>query len=375
MQRRTRLIASAVAAATAALSLLPSPATAAPKPATLHSFGPTGQLNTSESFTPAGATPVVGDFDETNGEDIIWYTPGAGGDAFWSGHGDGTWTAEPMSINGTYTPYVGDFAGDDKGDDVLWYSATGASQLWDFDGDEGYELVKTSLPGVGGSGQVLIGDFTSDSVMDVIRYRPGAGAEQWWDFDAPGAAPYAITTRPLDVNGTYTPVVGNFFQDPGQYDRGIDILWYAPGAAADSMWDFNADGSITANPMSINGTFKPLVGTWMKGFSDQILWYAPGAAADSLWSFDLAHATTKKALTINGTYTPYTCECVKSGLGDRNDILWHGVGGAPDAIWSNNGDTFAPTSYSYPGSSITGSKLAIWAAADDGFQDVALAYG
>lgn len=374
MQRRTRLLAAAVAA-TAALGLLPSaPASAAAKPAHLATFGPTGGADVTESFTPPGATPVLGDFDETDGQDIIWYTPGAGGDAFWSGNGDGTWDASALSISGTYTPYVGQFANPDKGDDVLWYSTSGASQLWDYDGDNGYELLQTTLPGVGGAGTILVGDFTSDEVTDVVRYRPGAQPEQWWDFDDPGASRYAVTSRTFSVNGTYTPVVGSFHQTPIAGDYGDDILWYAPGAATDSLWDFEPHGTYEANPISINGTFTPLVGRWMASPAEQILWYAPGAAADSVWSFAADHSVTKKGLTINGTYTPYTCECVSSGLGDRDDIIWHGAGTAPDAVWSNNGPAFAPTSYSYPGGTIRGSKLAL-PYATDGFQQSVLAYG
>ncbi len=374
MRAPARLLATALAATTA-LGLIPTnPAGAANPPAQVHGFGPTGQLSSTEQFAPPGATPVLGDFDEKNGQDIIWYTPGAGGDAFWSGNEDGTWTASALTVNGTYTPYVGQFGNSDKGDDILWYSATGASQLWDYDGDEGFELVKTSLPAVTGAGTILVGDFTSDEVTDVIRYRPGAQPEQWWDFDEPAASTVAITTRSLSVNGTYTPVVGQLHRDTISGDDGDDILWYAPGAAADSLWDFDPHATYNAHPLSINGTFTPLVGRWMKSANDQILWYAPGQAADSLWSFSEDHTVTKKGLTINGTYTPYTCECVKSGLGDRDDILWHGQGTAPDAIWSNNGDTFAPTSYSYPGTSIRGSKLALPYLGDD-FRQSVLALG
>lgn len=374
MQRRTRLLAAALAATTA-LGLVPTaPASAANPPARHHWFGPNGQLNTTEDFTPPGATPVIGEFDVEQGDDIIWYTPGAGGDAFWSSNGDGTYTASALSISGTYTPYVGSFAGDGKGQDVLWYSTTGASQLWDFREPEDGPTLKTSLPGVTGTGQIIVGDFTGDGADDVIRYRPGAQPEQWWDFDRPTANPNpVITNRTLSVGGTYTPIVGRFDQDASVGDNGQDIFWYAPGSGADSLWDFQANASVTTRSMTVNGTFKPLVGHWMSSPHEQILWYAPGSAGDALWAFEGNDTLTKKSLTINGTYTPYTCECIGSGLGDRSDILFHGVGNAPDAIWSNNGPTFAPVSHSYPGTAIRGSKLALPHV--DGFDQYPLAYG
>ncbi|HEV7719731.1 MAG TPA: hypothetical protein VGO60_00520 [Iamia sp.] len=373
MQRRTRLIAAALAATTA-LGLIPSPASAANPPAQLHTFGPGGQLNSSEQFAPPGATPVIGTFDTEVGEDIIWYTPGPGGDAFWSSNQDGTWTASALSVSGTYTPYVGRFGGEDKADDILWYSTTGASQLWDYEVDAGVALIKTNLPTVTGTGTILVGDFTTDGTPDIVRYRPGAQPEQWWDFDTPGdgAAP-TITNRSFSVNSTYTPIVGAFHTDTGQGDYGADILWYAPGAAADSLWDFNTDGSHGATALAVNGTFVPIVERWSGNQADDILWYAPGPAADSLWDFGPSHSLQTTPQTINGTYTPYTCRCVDSGLGDRDDIVWHGPGNAADAVWSFNGTTFAHTSYSYPGTRIRGAKLAVYST--DSVYETVISYG
>lgn len=373
MRAPARLLSAALAAAALTLTAtLPTPAGAAPEPAQLVRFGPGGQASITEPFAPGGATPVIGSFDDRSGEDILWYTPGAGGDAFWSGNADGTWEVSPVSVSGTYTPYVGTFAEEDKGHDIVWYSATGTSQLWDFPEDGG-PVVQTPLPGVGGPGKVLVGDFTSDGYTDLIRYQPGTAADSWWDFEIPtGAANHVVSSRALSVNGSYTPVVGQFARDNAQGDYGEDVLWYAPGTAADTLWDFNANASITARPVSINGTFKPLVGRWMASAHDQILWYAPGAAADSVWSFNADHTVATKAVSINGTYTPYSCDCVPSGAGDRDDIVFHGQGNATDVVWSMNGTAFAPTAYTYAGSTLTGSKLATWQPEFDG---VVLAYG
>jgi len=363
MQRRIRLLSAALAATTA-LGLLPAtPAVAAPPPAQLHTFGPSGQLNSTETFAPPGATPVIGAFDAEAGDDIIWYTPGAGGDAFWSSNQDGTWTASALSVSGAYTPYVGFFGGGhDSGQDVLWYSSTGASQLWDFDDLAQNGVIKTSLPTVTGTGTILVGDFTTDGATDLIRYRPGAAVEQWWDFDQPDAPTDTVpvlTTRTFSVGGTYTPVVGRFGADDISGDYGADILWYAPGNTADSLWDFDPHATFSKTAFAINGTFTPVVGHWTTDVAEDVIWYAPGAAADSLWDFRENAPVVKKGLTINGTYTPYACSCLDTGSKDRMDILWHGVGNAPDAFWSVEGNAFTVTSYSYPGTSIRGSKLVL----------------
>jgi hypothetical protein len=378
MRAPARLLATALAATTA-LGLIPTtPASAAPQPAQLHTFGSNGQLNSTEQFAPPGATPVVGDFDAVSGDDIIWYTPGAGGDAFWSSNQDGTWTASPLAINGSYTPYVGSFGGHDDAEDVLWYSTTGASQLWDYYDLKTTGVTKTSLPAVTGTGTIIVGDLTTDGATDLVRYRPGAAAEQWWDFDLADdetAAP-PVTTRTFSVNGTYTPVVGAFRTDTIRGDYGDDILWYAPGAAGDSLWDFDPHATYDTAAISINGTFTPVVAQFAPDLADDILWYAPGAAADSLWDFGEGDGAPvqKTSLTINGTYTPYACRCTNTGSGDRTDVLWHGVGNAPDAVWSIKGSTFSPTSHSYPGTSIRGSKLVLPSL--DGSRDQAvISYG
>lgn len=374
MRAPARLLTTALAAATAIGLVAPTPSAAAQPPARLHTFGDDATLTSFPSTPAPGAIAVAGEFDQEPGGDVIWYTPGPGGDAFWSSDDDGTFTSSPLSINGTYTPYVGGFGGEDKGEDVLWWSATGASQLWDFQEPEdiGGELVKTSLPTVKGAGKVLVGAFDADGVTDVVLYRPGTGADTWWDFQGSDGAP-TVTTRSLTVNGTYQPVVASLRPDQATADYGDDILWYAPGSAPDHIWDFAATGgAISSEQIAINGTFTVLASSWTPAMGDDLLFYAKGTAPDALWSFGANGQITKRSLTINGTFTPYACDCIRSGAGDRRDILWHGAGAATDVVWSINGTGFAVTSHTYGGTGIRGSKLALPTL---DFAQAVLAYG
>lgn len=356
MRMRTRLTAAALLAATAfglaatpgapaGADLTPVPAAkVASKTFSFSGFGTqqNPQPMNTEQFTAPGRTPIVGQFAGNAAEDILWYTPGAGGDALWTNDGTMQFSSSPTSISATYTPQVGTFAAPDGRDDILWYHATGVSQLWDFNADGSY--TPTALPNVNGPGQILVGDFALDGVDDVIRYRPGSGSDSWWDFQNAG-----IMNRSFNVNGTYTPLVGTFGGDA--YD---DILFYVPGANPDFLWDFTGGGAKTEWDLSINGTFTPVVGRFSGDGRDDVVWYRPGAGADSIWDFD-GVGYTSKPLTINGTYAPVAGTFLQSSS-SWTDIVWYGAGGAADTAWRTiNGSDFA---YSSHGTSIGGVSVA-----------------
>lgn len=352
MRMRTRLTAAAVLAATAfGLASAPgAPAGADETPlsqnrAASKSFSYSGfegdSMYTTESFSAPGTTPIVGQFAGNTADDILWYTPGAGGDALHTNDGTFQFTSSPQSISGTYTPHVGVFAQPDGLEDVLWYSATAASQVWDFNADG--TITKTALPTVTGPGQILIGDFALDGVDDVVRYRPGLASDSWWDLQNAG-----LMTRSFNVNGTYTPLVGVFGTDA--YD---DILFYAPGTNPDFLWDFKGGGAKTEWDLTINGTFTPVVGRFTGDGRDDVVWYRPGSGADSLWSFD-GVGYTSKALSINGTYSPVSCYCAQSAS-SWEDIVWYGPGNAGDAAWKT---TSSQGAYTTLPTSIHGSSVA-----------------
>ncbi|MGN6696351.1 MAG: hypothetical protein ACTHN0_19390 [Aquihabitans sp.] len=284
------------------------------------------------SFDAPGATPIVGDFvgaDTQTGhlEDILWYTPGAGGDQLWRTKGDRTFAPSAISISGNYQPLVGYFAGDDWAD-IFWYApGTGQDVLWDFNGDG--SITKTNYT-VNGTYKPIVGTFTEDGGQDIIWYAPGTAKDAWWDFGPDGKV-----EKPINVNGTFTPVVGSFAGSASPtFDYVQDIIWYAPGTAADSLWNFKgANGAITTTPLTINGTFTPIPGDFTHdGFND-VIWYAPGSAADFLWNFTNATGgKTSTPLTINGTYTPIAGNLYDQ-INHQTDVLWFGAGAKPDAIW------------------------------------------
>ena len=297
----------------------------------------------TDPFDPPGATALVGDFaGDTTAQgrldDILWYTPGSGGDALWRTRGDRSWAEVNVSVNGRYTPLVGRFSGDGK-EDVFWYAPGSTPDvLWDFEVDG--TITQTTYT-VSGTYTPVVGHFSSDDGDDIVWYAPGRGADSWWDFDGHGR----VAKRSLTVNGTYTPVVGSFSGiGAPTNDTAQDILWYGKGSVADSIWDFNGDGAATAKRgISIGGSYTPVPGDFSHdGFTD-VIWYTPGSGPDSMWNFtNTSGAHTTIPLSINGTYTPVTGELFEQD-GHQTDVLWFGAGGSRDVIWDFTAGT-TPTS-------------------------------
>ncbi|MBD2575226.1 FG-GAP-like repeat-containing protein [Arthrospira platensis] len=172
----------------------------------------------------------------------------------------------------------------------------------------------------------LAGDFNGSGRTDILWYAPGPAADYIWYFNEDGS----YSSEPFTVNGVYIPVPGDF-NGSGR----TDILWYAPGPAADYIWYFNEDGSYSSEPFTVNGEYIPVTGDFNGSGRTDILWYAPGPAADYIWYFNEDGSYSSEPFTVNGEYIPVTGDFNGSG---RTDILWYAPGPAADYIWYFNED-------------------------------------
>jgi hypothetical protein len=269
---RRALVAGAALAST--LALAASPAQALDPPLAVWNEATNG-LSVSGTYVP-----VVGDFGGAAGsvDDILWYAPGAATDHLWLSNDDTTFSkqASPNQISGTYTPIVGDFAGNGL-DDIVWYA-------------------------------------------------PGAGVDHLWTSNGLGWSSTALA-----ISGTYVPSV---LDDESGKD---DIVWAAPNGGAGHVWSFEGGGAYLSTPITSPAGSRALVGMFGPGACADVFWYAPGGAPDALWHMNCAGtAGTIHAQTVNGHYQPAVGDFRDENNG-WDDILWYRFG-ASSTLWSPNGD-------------------------------------
>jgi len=299
--------------------------------------------------------PLLGDFNGDGLGDVFFYAPGTAADYLWTGKPNtgsdlaNRFTVSSLPVSGSYTPAVGDFDGNGD-DDIFWYAAgSPADSIWYMDNG----AISSSVAyNVSGAYTLLVGDhFHSDvdnsAMKDDIFFYSSTGASSLWSGRSNRTfGSHAFSTQPPK---NAKVLMGNFISDPdhsgGTYDT--DLLFYAPGTGADALWTGNGNGVYTVTPKTINGTYKPFVGnfdlaeTYPEAPLTDILWYAPGQAADSVWMNNGA-SFASTPLTINAaTYQPYVVPRILGG----DAIMWNNSSGQ-DYQWQTNGShafTFVST--------------------------------
>ncbi|WP_421121089.1 hypothetical protein ACE2AJ_07425 [Aquihabitans daechungensis] len=245
---------------------------------------------------------------------------------------DEVWDYRAMSLSGTYVPLMGQFGGDGA-TDILWYApGTAADSLWI--GNEGQRgsAAFTRIPmTINKSYTPLVGDFYGDDYDDIIWYAPGTAADAAWvSDDVPGY----FTNRAIKINGTFQPTV---LHDYSALNRKDDILWYAPGSAKDYVWHLQESGAgtyATVN-ISISGTFQVVAGDWNGDGLEDVVLYAPGTAKDYRWASKADGSFAASSVTVNGTFRP-----LRIHQTDGDSILWWADGTAKEAYWVRSGATF-----------------------------------
>lgn len=154
--------------------------------------------------------------------------------------------------------------------------------------------VKTTLSVPVGA-QAFAGKFSSAAGADIFVYNPGRGADFIVRFTT--GVPASTVVTPVSVSGTYTPIVGDF--DGNGID---DIFWYAPGSTTDRLWLFNGASGHSDIAVGVGGTYQPAVIDANGDGRDDIIWYSP-TGSDGLWLFGPGALThTSKSLTIGPGY-------------------------------------------------------------------------
>ncbi|CAN5585210.1 hypothetical protein BH10ACT1_BH10ACT1_20420 [soil metagenome] len=259
------------------------------------------------------------------------------------------YTAYPQTIGGNSQPIVGDFIGPrtslrppvaSEGDEIIFYNPAGTtSAVWlgkkgeNFPDDNTTWSIEKQTWSTPSNAKPIVGNFAGDLHQDIFWYRSGAAPDLLW-VGGVDAFPSQVVT--FAVGAIYQP----FMVQTNSYDQ---IFWYAPGTAADSLWNFadNGSGAATPTPQTVNGTFKPIVGHFdpVSTGRNDILWYAPGAAADQFWAGGTRTGWSRKtAMTVGGNYDPVV---IGTNRGDipRDGILWWASGSASESVWVSNSRT------------------------------------
>lgn len=232
-----------------------------------------------------------------------------------------TFSGANVQVNGTYTPLVGNFAGEAH-DDILW-TAPGSSKayLWISNGSGGFTSSARAVPPAA-QAHVLPVPHAND---EVLWYNPGPGG----DFVTHFAAGAFTSIRGLHVDGTYQPSVGDF--DGDGYP---EVLWYAPGTAKDYLWRFDGEGGQTmgqtSQALTITGSYMVLVGRYSGpgDTRDDLLFYAPGIpdSQESLWQGNADGTFTKRTDPSNANGFPLR-------LHAETDYVYLLTPGADGIIW------------------------------------------
>lgn len=292
--------------------------------------------------------PLVGDFDGNGSDDIFWYGPGSTPDSLWYFDAQGRDSIATISVKATYRPIVGNFDSADtdspeEKDDILWWGLTSGPRLWSGQANRTFQKRVYDTEGAKPMAQTMPGNFMPDSSgadggfhLDLFVYTPGAGTDFIWKGDGTGA----FTKVPKTINSTYIPIVGDFDTADGTGFGLTDIMWYAPGRTADTVWMNKGNvtpGTFQATPVAVNGTYQPFVIPGLLG-QDSILWNNP-TGPDAMWEpsgWDgvFTHASVGWPGLDMGTRTPLVGMFDDMSNPENGDFDTWG----PDVLWMSLGD-------------------------------------
>jgi len=258
---------------------------------------------------------------------------------------DHTTVVEPIAADrfGTFDlPLVGRFQGPDFWEEIWWVRpGTQTDPLWKFNGNTFDEIPNFGL-GNGASGyfRPLVGRWAP-------QLGPAGSQVLWYREDSPfwrlvHLNPDLATStetsfgscmgvgRPLVPDQEYTPLTGNFDQDPdteifwASATNSPSVLFHDPSALAGLPLPIptplQCSGATTTFPWS-SAEFKPFVGDFNGDGKDDIFFYRTGGASndDVLWLGNNATNFVTQSMNQVDDYSPLVGDYNGDGC---DDILW-----------------------------------------------------
>lgn len=229
-----------------------------------------GTFSQQKYAVPVGAQVYPFDWNGDRRSDLLVYTPGAGADVILTSTASGALQRQATTINGYYQVRTGDFDGNGL-QDVLFYAQGSTTGFIWRSSAAGPNRTTTAIRAVASSA-VEVGDLDGDRLTDIV-WRATGRATVWW-----GDPQFAFSSATEQVAGNGRPVIVDLPADGRQ-----DVMWWTPGAGADSWTRWAADRVATTSAAGISATQTPSVGRFSTGGNDGIIWYGNGTVSDWVW--------------------------------------------------------------------------------------------
>ncbi len=269
--------------------------------------------------------------DKGVGDDILWYQPGSSSLVLWQAPAT---NAAISFIVHDQCPTLGAVA--DVGGNEHGFNLNG-------DPDDDTGRCHPDRLGTGWQPFSVQWYQKNDANLnrEVVLYGPGPNVSDAFLINRDNGSFSLFGTQ---ISGFYHPVIGAFNGTGANWAR-TEILWYAPDAPSDFLYQVDANLDATGYAVVEDDYLRPnryeyntLVGSFGLGGSsgDEILWY--DGCYGEVWKGDGAHGFETNILDMN-----YLLDCSASRrlplLGDfngdnRGDIFWYGPGESlHDELW------------------------------------------
>ncbi|CAN5721294.1 hypothetical protein BH10ACT1_BH10ACT1_29620 [soil metagenome] len=185
--------------------------------------------------------------------------------------------------------------------------------------------ISSATASVGGSYRPTSFDANGDGKGDILWYAPGAPADSIWMGQGSGR----FSSVAVGIAGTYDQVVPLDADGDGK----DDLLFYQRSSGAAYLWRSKGDGTFTSTTYQPGITRMPLVGDFDQDGRDEVFWYGSGKIGDAMWTWN-GTRFMGQAKTVDGVFRPF--------VGDfdgnfRDDIFWYAPGAGADRLWLHAG--------------------------------------